>query len=45
MEYLITYGWAILVIAIIAALLFALGLFDGLSGTPNVCPYHSMPVL
>ncbi len=27
MEYLMTYGWAILVIAIVAALLFALGLF------------------
>ncbi len=29
MEYLMTYGWAILVIAVILALLFALGLMNG----------------
>ena len=37
MEYLMTYGWAILVIAIIVSLLFALGVFNGLFGTPNLC--------
>ncbi len=37
MEYLMTYGWAVLVIAIVASLLFALGVFNGLFGTPNVC--------
>ncbi len=37
MEYLMTYGWAILVIAIIVSLLFALGLFSGGSGTPSGC--------
>ena len=37
MEYLMTYGWAVLVIAIIVSLLFALGVFNGLFGTPNVC--------
>ncbi len=37
MEYLMTYGWAILVIAIIVSLLFALGLFSGGAGTPSGC--------
>ncbi len=36
MEYLMTYGWAILVIAVVLAALFELGVFNG--GTlPNVC--------
>ncbi len=29
MEYLMTYGWAILVIAVVLAALFALGVFNG----------------
>ncbi len=38
MEYLMTYGWAILVIAIIAGILFALGIFgQSSSGLPNGC--------
>ncbi len=38
MEYLMTYGWAILVIAIVAALLFALGLFgQSSSNLPEGC--------
>ncbi len=37
MEYLMTYGWAILVIAIIVGLLFALGLFNLSSNTPTEC--------
>ncbi len=37
MEYLMTYGWAILVIAIIAGILFALGIFGQSSSLPNVC--------
>ncbi len=41
MEYLMTYGWAILVIAIIVSLLFALGLFSGGAGTPDVCTPQS----
>ena len=32
MEYLMTYGWAVLVIAIVLAALFDLGVFGGLSG-------------
>ena len=36
MEYLMTYGWAILVIAVVLAALFALGIFNG--GTlPTAC--------
>ena len=36
MEYLMTYGWAILVIAVVLAALFALGVFNG--GTlPTAC--------
>ena len=41
MEYLMTYGWAILVIAIIVSLLFALGLFSGGAGTPSGCTPQS----
>ena len=32
MEYLMTYGWAVLIIAIVLAALFDLGVFGGLSG-------------
>ncbi|MFH0973796.1 MAG: hypothetical protein V1817_03360, partial [Candidatus Micrarchaeota archaeon] len=37
LEYLVTYGWAILAIVIVAALLWALGIFNpgGLVGTGN----------
>ena len=41
MEYLMTYGWAILVIAIIVSLLFALGLFSGGAGTSSRCTPQS----
>ncbi len=38
MEYLTTYGWAILIVAVVAALLFALGLFgQSSSSAPSVC--------
>ena len=40
MEYLMTYGWAILVIAIIITVLFALGLLNG-PPSPNVCAAQS----
>ncbi len=40
MEYLVTYGWAILVIAIVIAALFALGVFNNQS-TPTVCLFPS----
>lgn len=36
MEYLITYGWAILVLAIVISLLFALGVFSSNNNT-NLC--------
>ncbi|MCL5427882.1 MAG: hypothetical protein M1321_01745, partial [Candidatus Marsarchaeota archaeon] len=36
MEYLMTYGWAILVIAVVLAALFALGVFNG-STLPSAC--------
>ncbi len=36
MEYLMTYGWAILVIAVVLAALFALGVFNG-STLPTAC--------
>jgi hypothetical protein len=42
MEYLMAYGWAILIIAIVAALLFALGLFgQSSSSTPTGCSAQS----
>ncbi len=37
MEYLMTYGWAILVIAVVLAALFELGVFSGGTGLPNAC--------
>ena len=32
MEYLMTYGWAILIVAVVLAALFELGVFNGLGG-------------
>ena len=37
MEYLMTYGWAILIIAVVLALLSAIGVFGGGGGGPNAC--------
>ena len=41
MEYLMTYGWAILIIAIVLAALFSLGVFGGGLGLPNACVAQS----
>lgn len=38
MEYLMTYGWAILIIAVVLGGLYSLGLFNGLSLTPKIAP-------
>ncbi len=38
MEYLMTYGWAILIIAIVMAAFFALGLFKSPTGTTCRAP-------
>ncbi|MDE1865549.1 MAG: hypothetical protein KGH94_02835 [Candidatus Micrarchaeota archaeon] len=38
MEYLMTYGWSILIIAIVIAALFVLGVFNGTgSGGASAC--------
>ncbi len=37
MEYLITYGWAILIIAVVLAALFELGVFSGGQSLPQAC--------
>ncbi|MCL4373754.1 MAG: hypothetical protein M1360_02630 [Candidatus Marsarchaeota archaeon] len=37
MEYLMTYGWAILIIAIVLAALFSLGVFSSTSFTGTTC--------
>ncbi len=37
MEYLMTYGWAILIIAVVLAVLFSLGVFSGGSSLPQLC--------
>ncbi len=37
MEYLMTYGWAILIIAIVLAALFSLGIFSSSSFTGTTC--------
>ena len=38
MEYLMTYGWAILIIAVVLAVLFQLGVFSGSALTPKAPP-------
>ena len=38
MEYLMTYGWAILIIAVVLAVLFQLGVFSGGNFTPKAQP-------
>ncbi len=37
MEYLMTYGWAILIIAVVLAALFELGVFNGSNLAPQGC--------
>ena len=37
MEYLMTYGWAILLIAVVLSILFGLGLFNSSSNTISNC--------
>jgi len=37
MEYLMTYGWAILIIAVVLGALFSLGVFSGSSLLGNAC--------
>ncbi len=37
MEYLMTYGWAILIIAVVLAALFELGVFNGSNLSPQAC--------
>ena len=37
MEYLMTYGWAILIIAVVLVALFSLGVFSGGVGLSNAC--------
>ncbi len=41
MEYLMTYGWAILIIAVVIAVLFALGVFNGSAFIGNECVAQS----
>ncbi len=38
MEYLMTYGWAILIIAVVLGVLFQLGVFSGSALTPRAQP-------
>lgn len=37
MEYLMTYGWAILIIAVVLGALFSLGVFNGGAGLSSAC--------
>ncbi len=37
MEYLMTYGWAILIVAVVLAALFELGVFNGSNLAPQAC--------
>jgi hypothetical protein len=37
MEYLMTYGWAVLLIAVVLTVLFSIGLFNGNNVSPNLC--------
>lgn len=38
-EYITTYGWAILVLAIVLSALYMLGVFNNNSFAPNVCSF------
>jgi hypothetical protein len=38
MEYLMTYGWAILIVAVVLGVLFQLGVFNGANFAPKVPP-------
>jgi hypothetical protein len=38
MEYLMTYGWAILIIAVVLGVLFQMGIFNGSALTPKAAP-------
>ena len=38
MEYLMTYGWAILIIAVVLGALFGLGFFNSANLAPKVAP-------
>ena len=37
MEYLMTYGWSILIIAVALGALYSLGLFNGISSGGTAC--------
>jgi len=37
MEYLVTYGWAILILAIVVGVLWYVGVFSNLSGSSSTC--------
>jgi hypothetical protein len=39
MEYIITYGWAILILVIVIAALYALGVFNITTLSPNICSF------
>jgi len=39
MEYLITYGWAILILGVTLVALYALGVFNTNAFTPNICAF------
>ncbi len=41
MEYLMTYGWAILIIAVVAGVLFESGFFNPGNGTSQFCQLES----
>jgi hypothetical protein len=50
MEYLMTYGWAILIIAVVLGVLFSLGIFNGNNLLPSACTayqgyYCTSPVM
>ena len=38
MEYLMTYGWAILIIAVVLGAIYSLGLFNGAALAPHAQP-------
>ncbi len=41
MEYLMTYGWAILIIAVVLAALYSLGLFNSAAWGPGPLQAHA----
>ena len=44
LEYLLTYGWAILVVVLVIVALYSLGLFNAVPSTPSISGFYGITV-